>query len=123
MARVLAAVDRSPEAARAAIAHCRERGASLELVGVVRDPREFRDVQHRLVLAARAARRVGVEAGIAVRAGEPLPALLREAGETGAEELFLPLRRGPFRRRRGVTYVRVRGLAEAPRPGVLRLAA
>ncbi len=123
MATVLAAVDDSPAAAAAAVAHCRERGSSLRLVGVVRDPRAFGDLQHRLVETARAARREGVEPSIVTRAGEPLAALLREADDTGAEELFLP---GPprlLRRPGGVRYVRVRGLAEAPRPGLLRRAA
>ena len=123
MGRVLCAVDSSPVAAAAAIAHCRERGSPLGLVGVVRDPREFAALQHRLAQTARAARREGVEPSIVTRAGEPLAALLREADETGAEELFLPERRRLLRRSRGVRYVRVRGLAEAPRPDVLRLAA
>lgn len=123
MGRVLCAVDSSPVAAAAAIAHCRERGSALGLVGVVHDPREFAALQHRLAQTARVARREGVEPSIVTRAGEPLAALLREADETGAEELFLPERRRFLRRARGVRYVRVRGLAEAPRADVLRLAA
>jgi hypothetical protein len=121
--RVLCAVDSSPITAAAAIAHCRERGSALGLVGVVREPREFGALQHRLVQAARAARCEGVEPSIVTRAGEPLTALLREADETGAEELFLPEQPRLLRRARGVRYVRLRGLAEAPRPDVLRLAA
>jgi hypothetical protein len=121
--RVLCAVDSSPLAVAAAIAHCRERGSALGLVGVVREPREFGALQHRLVQAARAARCEGVEPSIVTRAGEPLTALLREADETGADELFLPESPRLLRRARGVRYVRVRGLAEAPRPDVLRLAA
>jgi len=123
MGRVLCAVDDSPAVAAAAIAHCRNRGGSLGLVGVVRDPREFGALQHRLVQTARAARREGVEPSIVTRAGGQLAALLREADETGAEELFLPRPRRLLRRARGVKYVRVRGLGEAPRPDVLRLAA
>jgi hypothetical protein len=121
--RVLCAVDSSPVAAAAAIAHCRERGSALGLVGVVREPREFGALQHRLVQAARTARCEGVEPSIVTRAGEPLTALLREADETGADELFLPEQSRLLRRARGVRYVRLRGLAEAPRPDVLRLAA
>jgi len=120
---VLCAVDSSRVAAAAAIAHCRERGSALGLVGIIREPREFGALQHRLVQTARAARREGVEPSIVTRAGEPLAALLREAEETGADELFLPEPRRLLRRARGVEYVRVRGLAEAPRPEVLRLAA
>src|SRR5918996_1109028 len=99
------------------------RGSALGLVGVVREPREFGALQHRLVQAARAARCEGVEPSIVTRAGEPLTALLREADETGADELFLPEEPRLLRRARGVRYVRLRGLAEAPRPDVLRLAA
>jgi hypothetical protein len=91
--------------------------------GIVRDPREFGALQHRLVQTARAARREGVEPSIVTRAGEPLVALLREAEETGAEELFLPQPRHLLRGARGVRYVRVRGVGEAPRPDVRRLAA
>lgn len=124
MGHVLCAVDSSPAAAAAAIAHCRKHGTALGLVGVSRRPRDFGALQHRLVQVARAARREGLEPSIVTRPGEPLDALLREADETGAEELFLAEpRRLPRRRPRGVRYVRVRGLGEAPRADLFRVAA
>ncbi|MGH3047892.1 MAG: hypothetical protein ACRDNC_12960 [Gaiellaceae bacterium] len=122
MGHVLCAVDSPPVAAAAAIAHCRERGSALGLVGIVREPREFGALQHRLVQTARAARGEGVEPSIVTRAGEPLAALLREAEETGADELFLPEPRRSCAARAASSTFEC-GSRRGAAPEVLRLAA
>ncbi len=134
MARVLCAVDGSPagrQAVDAAIAYCREHGAELTLVGLVKprflDPpqpsygelaRRHAAVHHELARAAAAAREAGLAPTIAVRAGKPARELLREADATLAEEVFLARERSPLTafltRRPRVTVTRIT-VAGAPR--------
>ena len=104
MTRVLCGVDDRPgsvEAARAAIDYCRENGAELTLVGVVRPMlavtqpaggeliRRFQGVEQELLEACRAARKGGVEATIVIRDGDPAQVFKREAESAGATEIFL----------------------------------
>jgi nucleotide-binding universal stress UspA family protein len=104
MTRVLCGVDDRPgsvEAAHAAIDYCRENGAELTLVGVVRPMltvtqpaggeliRRFQGVEQELLEACRAARKDGIEASIVIRDGDPAQVLKREAESAGASEIFL----------------------------------
>lgn len=134
MARVLCAVDDSPaagEAVRAAIAFCREHGAALKLVGVVKpsifDPpqpssgervRRFNQVQFALARAAEVAREGALESEITVRAGDPAKELLREADATLTEEVFLARSRNRLTawltRRPRITVTRVTVAAGRP---------
>ena len=87
------------QALEAAISFCRRRGASLELVGVVRESlfeapqpaigeriRRFREVEYALVQGLRLARAGGVEARALVRCGQPRRELLGEAKVAAGRE-------------------------------------
>jgi hypothetical protein len=127
MPAVLCAIDGSPsarEGLRAAVAFCAERELDLELVGVVptvalvpqpalgESVRRFQRVELELVHGLRLAASAGLDAIVAVRAGDPLEELCAEAEAVGAAELFLP------RPRSGV----LRGLARKPGTGFERVA-
>jgi hypothetical protein len=100
MERIQCEVSESPgtlEDVRAAVARCREQGAQLELVGIVRTSmfdapqpahgervRRFNEVQHALVRAIRIARSAGITPSVFVRAGKPKRKLARQADATGA---------------------------------------
>jgi hypothetical protein len=125
MLTVVCGIDESgsPEAVRAAIDYCREHRADLRLIGIVRDKlsdstrgtaseRVRRSMTVRLELnrADEVARAAGVTASTALRVGNPVQELLREAERTGPAEVF---------------YVRTRGLIRAaftrqPRREVVR---
>jgi hypothetical protein len=95
MERIQCEVSESPgtlEDVRAAVARCREQGAQLELVGIVRTSmfdapqpahgervRRFNEVQHALVRAIRIARSAGITPSVFVRAGKPTRKLARQA--------------------------------------------
>lgn len=123
MGLVLCAVDCSDAAVASALTRCRERRAELRFVGISRGRRDFPFLQARLVEALRRARVAGVPASAVTRAGDAALELVREAGATGAEEVFLLTRRRPLTRRRALRYLRLRGLAPAPAAAPLRLAA
>jgi len=137
MARVLCAVDGSHvgrQAVDAAVAFCREHNADLELVGVVKERlsdstratggelvRRYNQVQFELARAAAIAREAGLTPEIALRSGNMVKELLREADATLAEEVFLARRHSRIwaaltgRPRETVTRVT---LAGAPRTKV-----
>lgn len=106
-------VGESPSAledVRAAVARCREQGAALELVGIVRTSmldapqpacgeriRRFKQVQQRVEQGIRIARGAGITPSVSVRVGMPEPELAREAGAIAAVAGVL----GPMQRRGG----------------------
>jgi hypothetical protein len=112
MHSVLCGIDESGshEAVGAAIDYCRENGAKLRLIGIVTDKfndpthggagervRRYKTVKIELERAAAAARTAGVTVTTAVRAGDAVRELLREADATGSTELFYVRSRGPIR--------------------------
>lgn len=145
MARVLCAVDGSPagrEAVDAAISYCREHGAELTFVGLVKpsflDPpqpsygelvRRRSAVHHELARAAAAAREAGLTPEIVVRSGRPVKELLAQADATMADEVFLARERNPIlaaltgRPRVTVTRITVTGAPRARVEYELRKAA
>jgi hypothetical protein len=112
MHSVLCGIDESgsPEAVGAAIEYCRENGAELRLVGIVKDKfsgpthggageriRRYKTVKFELDRAAESARAAGVTALTTVRVGEAIRELLREADAIGSTELFYVRTRGQIR--------------------------
>jgi universal stress protein family protein len=112
MRSVVCGIDesRSHEAVTAAINYCRENRTSLRLVGIVRDKlsdtttviageriRRSKTVRLELNRAAEAARAAGVPVSMILRAGNPMPALVREAAATGSGEVFYVSSRGLIR--------------------------
>ncbi len=92
----------SEEAVRQAVAHCRDRGLTLGLVGVVHEAglapqpaygervRRFSEVQYGLVHAAEAARAASLAPSISITVGDPAREALAEAAKVGALEAFVP---------------------------------
>ena len=112
MHSVLCGIDESGshEAVGAAIEYCRDNGARLGLVGIVKDKfndttkggagervRRYKTVKSELERAAESARTAGVTVTTAIRAGEAIRELLREADATGSTELFYVRSRGLIR--------------------------
>jgi nucleotide-binding universal stress UspA family protein len=112
MHSVLCGIDKSGshEAVGAAIEYCRENGAELRLVGIVKDKfsgpthggageriRRYKTVNFELDRAAKSARAAGVTALTTVRVGDPIRELVQEANATGSTELFYVRSRGPIR--------------------------
>jgi hypothetical protein len=112
MPPVVCAVDgpASREAVRAAVDFCREHQADLRLVGIVEDKltdstrsgggervRRYKTVTLALKHAAETATATGVVATTAIRVGDPMRELLREAEAVGSGELFLVRARGRIR--------------------------
>jgi hypothetical protein len=103
MHSVLCGIDESGshEAVRAAVDYCRKNRGNLRLVGVVKDKlsdstrgtagervRRSKTVSLELNRAAEAARAAGVPVSMILRAGNPVPELVREAAATGSGEVF-----------------------------------
>ncbi len=112
MHSVLCGIDESGshEAVGAAIEYCRENGATLGLVGIVKDKfndttkggagervRRYKKVKSELERAAESARTAGLPVTTTIRAGEAIRELLREADATGSSELFYVRSRGSIR--------------------------
>jgi hypothetical protein len=112
MHSVLCGIDESGsrEAIRAAVNYCRENRADLRLIGFVKDKlsdtttviageriRRSKTVRLELDRAAEAARAAGVAVSTTLRAGNPVPGLLREAAATGSGEIFYVSSRGLIR--------------------------
>jgi hypothetical protein len=112
MHTVLCGIDESgsPEAVQAAVDYCRERQADLRLVGIIRHKlsdstrgtagervRRSKTVSLELNRAAEAARAAGVPVSMILRAGNPVPELVREAAATGSGEVFYVSSRGLIR--------------------------
>jgi hypothetical protein len=112
MRSVVCGIDESGshEAVTAAINYCRENRTSLRLVGIVRDKlsdtttviageriRRSKTVRLELNRAAEAARAAGVPVSMILRAGNPMPELVREAAATGSGEVFYVSSRGLIR--------------------------
>jgi nucleotide-binding universal stress UspA family protein len=112
MHSVLCGIDDSGshEAVRAAVTYCRENRTNLRLIGVVKDKlsdtttviagervRRSKTVRLELDRAAEAARAAGVTVSTTLRAGNPVPELLREAAATGSGEVFYASSRGLIR--------------------------
>jgi nucleotide-binding universal stress UspA family protein len=112
MRSVVCGIDESGshEAVTAAVNHCRENRTSLRLVGIVRDKlsdtttviageriRRSKTVRLELNRAAEAARAAGVPVSMILRAGNPVPELIREAAATGSGEVFYVGSRGLIR--------------------------
>ena len=113
MTRVVCGVGESPVtlgAVPAAVAFCRESGADLEFVGVVRDVLtdttratggnkvlRYNRVKFELDRAAEVARDAGLSPEIVVRAGDAPGELIREAEAAGADEVFYVHTRGRIR--------------------------
>jgi nucleotide-binding universal stress UspA family protein len=112
MHSVLCGIDESGsrEAVRAAVTYCRENRADLRLIGFVKDKpsdtttviagervRRSKTVRLELDRAAEAARAAGVTVSTTLRAGNPVPELLREAAATGSGEVFYASSRGLIR--------------------------
>jgi nucleotide-binding universal stress UspA family protein len=109
MTQVLCAVDDRPasaDAVRAAIDLCRERGADLTLVGLVRPltavvqpahgelVRRLAHVQEHVLEAIRAAREAGITPTAVYRAGDSREELLLEAASRGASDVLFATARG-----------------------------
>jgi hypothetical protein len=109
---VLCGIDESGsrESVRAAVDYCRKNRGNLRLVGVVKDKlgdstrgtagervRRSKTVSLELNRAAVAARAAGVPVSMILRAGNPVPELLREAAATGSGEVFYVSSRGLIR--------------------------
>lgn len=104
MTRVVCGVGESAatlDAVPAAVALCRENGADLELVGLVKDAlsdstrsgagnkvARYKQVKFELDRAADVAREAGLSPEIVVRAGDAPRELIREAEAVGADEVF-----------------------------------
>jgi hypothetical protein len=112
MHSVLCGIDESGshEAVRAAVNYCRENRADLRLIGFVKDKlsdtttviageriRRSKTVRLELDRAAEAARAAGVAVSTTLRAGNPVPGLLREAAVMGSGEIFYVSSRGLIR--------------------------
>jgi hypothetical protein len=112
MHSVLCGIDESGshEAVRAAVDYCHENRADLRLIGFVKDKlsdtttviageriRRSKTVRLELDRAAEAARAAGVAVSTTLRAGNPVPELLREAAATGSGEIFYVSSRGLIR--------------------------
>jgi hypothetical protein len=112
MHSVLCGIDESGshEAVRAAVNYCRENRADLRLIGLVKGKlsdtttvlageriRRSKTVRLELDRAADAARAAGVTVSTTLRAGNPVPGLLREAAATGSGEIFYVSSRGLIR--------------------------
>jgi hypothetical protein len=112
MHSVLCGIDESgsQEAVRAAVNYCRETAADLRLIGFVKDKlsdtttviageriRRSKTVRLELDRAAEAARAAGVAVSTTLRAGNPVPELLREAAATGSGDVFYVSSRGLIR--------------------------
>jgi hypothetical protein len=112
MHSVLCGIDESGshEAVRAAVNYCRENRADLRLIGFVKDKlsdtttviageriRRSKTVRLELDRAAEAARAAGVAVSTTLRAGNPVPGLLREAAATDSGEIFYVSSRGLIR--------------------------
>jgi hypothetical protein len=112
MRSVVCGVDESGsyEAVRAAVDYCRENRADLRLIGFVKDKlsdtttvlageriRRSKTVRLELDRAAEAARAAGVAVSTTLRAGNPVPELIREAAATGSSEVFYVSSRGLIR--------------------------
>jgi hypothetical protein len=112
MHSVVCGIDESGshEAVIAAVNYCRENGASLRLVGIVKDRlgdstratagervRRSKAVSLELNRAAERARAAGVPVSIILSAGNPLIELLREAAATDAGDVFYVNTRGLIR--------------------------
>jgi nucleotide-binding universal stress UspA family protein len=112
MHSVLCGIDESGshEAVRAAVNYCRENRADLRLIGFVKDKpsdtttviagervRRSKTVRLELDRAAEAARAASVTVSTTLRAGNPVPELLREAAATGSGEIFFVSSRGLIR--------------------------
>jgi nucleotide-binding universal stress UspA family protein len=112
MHSVLCGIDESGshEAVRAAVDYCRENRTDLRLIGFVKDKlsdtttviagervRRSKTVRLELDRAAEAARAAGVTVSTTLRAGNPVPELLREAAATGSDEVFYASSRGLIR--------------------------
>jgi nucleotide-binding universal stress UspA family protein len=112
MHSVLCGIDDSGshEAVRAAVTYCRENRTDLRLIGFVKDKlsdtttviagervRRSTTVRLELDRAAEAARAAGVTVSTTLRAGNPVPELLREAAATGSGEVFYASSRGLIR--------------------------
>jgi Universal stress protein family len=112
MRSVVCGVDESGshEAVRAAVDYCRENRTDLRLIGFVKDKlsdtttvlageriRRSKTVRLELDRAAEAARAAGVAVSTTLRAGNPVPELIREAAATGSSEVFYVSSRGLVR--------------------------
>jgi nucleotide-binding universal stress UspA family protein len=112
MHSVLCGIDESGshQAVRAAVDYCRENRVGLRLIGFVTDRpgdtttvlagervRRSKTVRLELDRAAEAARAAGVTVSTTLRAGNPVPELLREAAATGSGEVFYASSRGLIR--------------------------
>jgi hypothetical protein len=106
MRSVVCGVDESGshEAVRAAVDYCRENRTDLRLIGFVKDKlsdtttvlageriRRSKTVRLELDRAAEAARAAGVAVSTTLRAGNPVPELIREAAATGSSEVLCQL--------------------------------
>jgi hypothetical protein len=112
MRSVVCGIDESGsrEAVTAAINSCRENRTSLRLVGIVKNKpsdstrgmagervRRSKTVSLELNRAAEEARAAGVPVSMILRAGSPVPELVREAVATGSSEVFYVSSRGLIR--------------------------
>jgi nucleotide-binding universal stress UspA family protein len=112
MHSVLCGIDESGshEAVRAAVNYCRETAADLRLIGFVKEKlsdtttdgagervRRSKTVRLELDRAAEAARVAGVTVSTTLRAGNPVPELLREAAAVGSGDVFYVSSRGLIR--------------------------
>jgi nucleotide-binding universal stress UspA family protein len=128
MHSVLCGIDDSGshEAVRAAVTYCRENRTDLRPIGFVKDKlsdtttviagervRRSTTVRLELDRAAEAARAAGVTVSTTLRAGNPVPELLREAAATGSGEVFYVSARGLIRA----------GLTRQPRRELMHLSA
>lgn len=113
MTRVVCGIGDSPatlDAVPAAVAFCRENGADLELVGLVKDTlsdstrsgagnkvARYKQVKFELDRAAEEVHEAGLSPEIVVRAGDAPSELIREAEAVGADEVFYVRTRGRIR--------------------------
>lgn len=113
MTRVVCGIGESPatlDAVPAAVDFCRETGAELELVGLVKDTlsdstrsgagnkvARYKQVKFELDRAAEVVREAGFSPEIVVRAGDAPSGLIREAQAVGADDIFYVSTRGRIR--------------------------
>jgi nucleotide-binding universal stress UspA family protein len=112
MHSVLCGIDESGshQAVRAAVNYCRETAADLRLIGFVKSKlsdtttvaagervRRSQTVRLELDRAAAAARAAGLTVSTTLRAGNPVPELLREAAAAGSGDVFYVSSRGLIR--------------------------